>query len=601
MSTVLNRIGSPSSQTQGLIAKLNASSEQTEEKLSIIQEALSHLASKKDPTLEKTLSDKLANQDLLPIAMHLIKHAPNLLSTCCKVASLDVSGILEKSQKEAKYQLPPKAPSSKITSTLPIESGLLNRVGSYVLTLITKTYSIDIKHPPKNRWEAQSQWSFFRDLLEDLQWIKGALLGYFVTIQKTALAGLGVLALFATAKYTYYWYESQKEVQLNPRYFRDLTKEILPDSLERENKMKELLSCICVAPGAESNIAIITGPPGTGKTELVNQLSQKMRKGEIPQLQGKQLIAVNTANLIGFGKWDDEDEQYFSPLDLIFEELKGKEENVILFFDEFHNAANARGAWGAAKGAMLETLKTALLERGILCILATTEDEYEEHISPHKAFIDRTRQIKISSLGSKKTRLILEGKESFIEIDPKALDAIITTAKTHPDFKDRANPRKSLNMHKEAVNHVYSWRSTLLSSKITQLKLTIAKTQSSLRKEYSDEDFKNLEILNEELAELEQQQTEQTKLHNLFTNLKKQQKEHRDSRSILACKLANKEITPQEADIRMLAWTETVVLPAFKTLIADTIQTFKSNYNEDLPEKVTPELIERLFPIPVAG
>jgi ATP-dependent Clp protease ATP-binding subunit ClpA len=580
-----------SSQTAQLLGKLRDRADP-----GIIQEALTHLSLKNNPTLEKALTEKLKNQDLTPIVSHLLKTTPNLLDTCYKVATLNTSQVIEQAQIQASYQLPPKTTSlaSKITSQVSLKPGIVGKIVNYVLALITKMYSIDIDHPPKSRWEAQSQWSFFRQSVSDISGLKELLVGYFISTRKTALAGFGIFSAFAATKYAYHWFE-HKEIHLNKRYFRDLTAEILPDSSGREEEMQTLISCICVAPGQAPSIPILIAPAGSGKTELVHQLSQKMRRGEIPQLQGKKLLAVNSTNLTGVGKWEREDDQYQTPLDLVLKELEGKEKDVILFFDEFHNAANAKGVVGGAKGAILESLKTELLERGILCILATTNDEYETHIKPNKAFIDRIRPIEMGSLDNETTKLILENKESSVEICPEAIDKIMSVADSHPNFQNRAHPRKALNMRKEAVNHVYSWRPTTLSTQINQLTAEIETIKATLRREFSEKHHKKLQRLNTTLTEKKTEQVAQNALHKLFIDLKSLQKTTREHKCTLVHRIAN-TTSPQETDLKSLAWIETIVLPTLNTTLTETLQEFKEKYQEEIPEKVTPELIDKLFP-----
>ena len=189
-------------------------------------------------------------------------------------------------------------------------------------------------------------------------------------------------------------------------------------------------------PGQKPRIPILIGPPGVGKTQIVEGLAMKIVKGEIPALKDKKVMAVNTACLMELGQFSEHG--YSSRLDVVFSEIAGYEKDFILFFDEAQNGAESSGSTRHAGPPLLELLKTKLLEKDVLCILASTEEEYKKHIAPNKPFAERTRKIDFPSLDSDSTRIILQkkarfGSENVVKIDLRAVDEILKVAEIHKD------------------------------------------------------------------------------------------------------------------------------------------------------------------------
>jgi len=560
-----------------------------------VQEALSYLKTHSSPQLEKALREKLVNDQLTPIVSHLLETAPDLLDTCCKVATIDTQGIADWAKDAALYLPEPKATplAPKRFSRLPsLPLGMVGKVAYFLLSTFALAHSINFDRLPKTQWSAQSQWMFLRELASDLFWIKDTLLEYFGSTKKAVAAASALFAFGIAGKLVLSKFNIARGIIPTCQHFRDLTKEVLPDVLiGRGDELAKMHRGVSPAPGEKSRISILIGPPGSGKTEMVTSYAQKIRKGEIPQQNGVQLLAVNTEYLTGWGKWDHEDDEYSSPLDRLFKEIEGKEDRVILFFDEFQNAAAAEGLFNKLRGAMLEELKTKLLERNVRCILATTEDEYNEHIAPHKAFVDRTTPIHMSSLSNDLTQQVLRQQENGnIEVTEEAIVAL-ATANTLG-----ANPRKALNLRTDAVNYVYNWTPVTTRNQLSWYSSEIQKVRRDLQhieNEGGRNDATGLQALLEKQKELETKAQAQAKLHTQFLNLKKLQLSLREQRNSLAHRIA-KNPAPSEAELKTVAWIRLCVLPELGKLIETTKQAFKKDFGEDIPEQVTPEIIKQL-------
>ncbi|MBI4599706.1 ATP-dependent Clp protease ATP-binding subunit [Candidatus Uhrbacteria bacterium] len=190
------------------------------------------------------------------------------------------------------------------------------------------------------------------------------------------------------------------------------------------------------------NNPILVGPPGVGKTAIVEGLAKRIAQGDVPPyLANKRIHSVDLALLIAGCAFRGELE---IRLKALIDEVRANE-NVILFIDEIHNLVGA----GSSNGSMdvANILKPALARGELRCIGATTFEEYKRYIEDDSALERRFQPIIIKQPSAEETHAILEGilpsyeRYHGVTIMPEALSrAVYLTDRyvTEKYFPDKA-------------------------------------------------------------------------------------------------------------------------------------------------------------------
>lgn len=168
-----------------------------------------------------------------------------------------------------------------------------------------------------------------------------------------------------------------------------LDRRLPPDPvLCREEELAELVRVLC---RRNKSNPVLVGPPGAGKTAIVEELARRIVRGKVPgQLLGKRLWSLNMAALVAGTKYRGEFEERVR--DLLTETAQAG--NVILFLDELHTLMGTGGSEGSIDGANL--LKPALGRGGVQMIGATTREEYSRRIEADPALARRFRLVEVA-------------------------------------------------------------------------------------------------------------------------------------------------------------------------------------------------------------
>ena len=198
------------------------------------------------------------------------------------------------------------------------------------------------------------------------------------------------------------------------------------------------------------NNPVLIGEPGVGKTAIVEGLANRIIKGDVPNsLKDKTIWELDMGALIAGAKYRGEFEER---LKAVLKEIKESDGKIILFIDEIHLIVGA----GALEGAMdAGNLLKPMLARGeILCIGATTLNEYRKYIEKDGALERRFQKILVEAPTVLDTITILRGLKSRFEvyhgvnIKDKALIAAATLSDRY--ITDRFLPDKAIDLIDEA-------------------------------------------------------------------------------------------------------------------------------------------------------
>lgn len=160
-----------------------------------------------------------------------------------------------------------------------------------------------------------------------------------------------------------------------------------------------------------SKSAILVGPPGVGKTAIIEGLAYKISTGEVPSaLQNKKILKINTSSIIRKCTLQG---MFEEKVEIIMRYLI-ENPDTILFMDEIHTVIGAGS--GLKNNLDLANIMKPYIDRGQVKVIgATTEEEYEEYIKTDKAFNRRFQKITISE--PPKNALCQIIKEAIIKLE----------------------------------------------------------------------------------------------------------------------------------------------------------------------------------------
>ena len=218
-------------------------------------------------------------------------------------------------------------------------------------------------------------------------------------------------------------------------------------------RSKELARVIQILSRRTKNNPVLIGPPGVGKTAIVEALAHHVVAGDTPDsLANKRVVTLDMGALVAGTKYRGEFEER---LKKVIEEIKAAG-NCILFIDEMHTMVGAGAAEGAVDAANI--LKPSLARGELQCIGATTLDDYRKYVERDPALERRFQPVNVEEPTTEETIEILRGIKSKFEehhgvtIEDEALHASATLAARF--IADRYLPDKAIDLMDEAGSRV---------------------------------------------------------------------------------------------------------------------------------------------------
>jgi len=232
---------------------------------------------------------------------------------------------------------------------------------------------------------------------------------------------------------------------------RDLTALALMGVLEpligRREEVKRITDALCLEG---KNSPVLIGPPGVGKTCIVEGVAQYIVAGDVPdKIKGKRLFQLDfaaiTSGTIYRGMLEERIEK-------IIDELL-EQKDTLLFIDELHLLASS------CKNMLFDFanyLKPFLAKGDIQIIGATTEEEYKRCIEEaDPALARRFIRIKVGEPPKDELKILLSrlakrfGSKYRVVVPEVTLDAIIDLSDKY--IRDRFFPDKAIDLMKESI------------------------------------------------------------------------------------------------------------------------------------------------------
>ncbi len=239
------------------------------------------------------------------------------------------------------------------------------------------------------------------------------------------------------------------------KYGRDLTAQStegkIGPAIARESEIRALARTLA---RNKKNNPLLLGDAGVGKTAVVEGLAYAIAHGTAPKsLHNKRIVQIEIGTLVAGTSLRG---QFEERLIGIVDEVKHAG-NVIMFIDEIHTIVGAGDTIDSNLDAA-NILKPALARGDLMCIGATTHEEYRRAIAADPALDRRFRTIDIEEPTQADTKLILQGQKSKLEehhgvtINSDTLDAAINLSVRF--LPDRRLPDKALDLLDEACTRV---------------------------------------------------------------------------------------------------------------------------------------------------
>ena len=208
----------------------------------------------------------------------------------------------------------------------------------------------------------------------------------------------------------------------------------------------EVADTIEILARRKKNNVIYVGEPGVGKTALAEGLAMKIVEKNVPNaLQDKVVYSLDIGALIAGTKFRGDFEDRLKG---VLDEVK-RLGNCIMFIDEIHMIMGA----GATSGSTMDAsnlLKPMLAKGQLMCVGATTYDEFHQHFEKDKALLRRFQRYDINPPSVEETKKILQGSlkhyEKFhnVSYNADAVDLCVDLADRY--MKNKFFPDKAFDI-----------------------------------------------------------------------------------------------------------------------------------------------------------
>lgn len=238
----------------------------------------------------------------------------------------------------------------------------------------------------------------------------------------------------------------------------DLTEEAAKGRLRLMiGKQKPLGEVARILARARKANALLVGPPGSGKSSLVEGIAQEVVRGsKFESLRGKRVILLDVGSLVAGTETEGE---LGERLQKIIDEIETSL-GIILFIDEIHNLILSGGE--AQVSFVFNSLRPHLDTGKFQLIGATSWDNYRKYVSPNEAFAQVFELVEVPAATREDSIEILEYQSLEMERTSRETGTKKLVRVTFPAIKaavemsdrliyERVLPDKALDLLEEAV------------------------------------------------------------------------------------------------------------------------------------------------------
>ncbi|KAF8886289.1 P-loop containing nucleoside triphosphate hydrolase protein [Infundibulicybe gibba] len=259
---------------------------------------------------------------------------------------------------------------------------------------------------------------------------------------------------------------------------------------------------------------VLIGPPGVGKTAILEGLASRIVAKEVPEsLQNKRVLSIDLSAIMAGSGIRGQFEEKFKALIRDIEEEAG---NVICFIDEVHTLFNLGKAEGSIDAGQM--IKPALA-RGLQLVGATTPDEYRKTIGKDAALERRFQPVQIEEPTVESTISILRGLKARYEVHHgvEISDGALVTAAVYGAryISDRFLPDKAIDLVDEAASSLRLAQESK-PDELEALDREIVTLQIELESLKRESDVFSLERRSKVEEDLKSRKTEAEKLTSLW-------------------------------------------------------------------------------------
>ena len=211
-------------------------------------------------------------------------------------------------------------------------------------------------------------------------------------------------------------------------------------------RTNEIIDISEVLARSKKNNVIIVGEPGVGKTAIAEGIARNIVNDECPDmLKNKIVYSLDVTAMVAGTKYRGEFEERAK---IVFDQL-AKRDNVILFIDEIHMIMGA-GSAGGSNIDIANLLKPLLAGGKLLCMGATTSEEYRENFEKDRALQRRFQKVVIDQPSKDDTKLIMKGLKKYYEefhetvYEEDALDYAVDLAERY--MHGKFNPDRAIDI-----------------------------------------------------------------------------------------------------------------------------------------------------------
>jgi ATP-dependent Clp protease ATP-binding subunit ClpB len=245
-------------------------------------------------------------------------------------------------------------------------------------------------------------------------------------------------------------YAEQQQGALE-KYTLDITKQAIDGHIDPIiGRDQEIRRTIQVLTRRTKNNPVLIGPPGVGKTAIVEGLAQRIVNDEVPDsMKNKRIVALDMGALLAGSKFRGDFEERLKG---VIKALEKEEGSIILFIDELHTLVGAGRTDGAMDASNM--LKPALARGSLHCVGATTLDEYRQHLEKDAALERRFQPVKVHEPSVEETLAMLRGIKPKYELHHKVAitdSALVAAVKLSDRYiTERYLPDKAIDLMDEA-------------------------------------------------------------------------------------------------------------------------------------------------------